>query len=115
VFTLKVKDVIISLLNQIPDSVNWELRIMTQTIGSFAKNLILTTNLTNTEILTEVNKQFPSGKTSMACIAWYKSDLRKKGQLAKRGTPEPSLEEKILALESQLEALKAKQVPVEVE
>ena len=53
-------------------------------IGKFASNLILTTQLSNTEILEAVKKQFPSAKTTMACIAWYKSDLRKKGLIAKR-------------------------------
>ena len=54
-------------------------------IGKFASNLILTTSKSNTEILEAVRKQFPEAKTTMACIAWYKSDLRKKGKIAKRG------------------------------
>jgi len=54
-------------------------------IGKFASNLILTTSKSNTEILAEVRKAFPEAKTTMACIAWYKSDLRKKGKIAKRG------------------------------
>lgn len=49
------------------------------TIGSFVRNEILTTELSNTEILDNVKKAFPSAKTTMACIAWYKSDMRRKG------------------------------------
>ena len=65
-------------------------------IGKFASNLILTTSKSNTEILEAVKAAFPEAKTSMACIAWYKSDLRKKGKLAKRNTeaikPSPYVE-----------------------
>jgi len=49
-----------------------------QGIGKFVKNLILTTKLTNTQILEKVKEQFPDSSTSMACIAWYQTDLRKK-------------------------------------
>ena len=80
----------------------------TVTIGAFAKNLILTTSLSNTEILKKVQEQFPAGKTSMACIAWYKSDLRKRGTLAKRGSAAPTLEEQILQAAANLEQLQAK-------
>ena len=65
-------------------------------IGKFASNLILTTNKSNTEILAEVRKAFPEAKTTMACIAWYKSDLRKKGKIPARGAevvkPSPYIE-----------------------
>lgn len=54
-------------------------------IGKFASNLILTTSMSNTEILEAAKKQFPEAKTTMACIAWYKSDLRKKGKIPARG------------------------------
>jgi len=49
-----------------------------QGIGKFVKNLIQTTKLTNTQILAKVKEQFPEAQTSMACIAWYQTDLRKK-------------------------------------
>ena len=49
-----------------------------QGIGKFVKNLITTTKLTNTQILEKVKEQFPEAQTSMACIAWYQTDLRKK-------------------------------------
>ena len=54
-------------------------------IGKFCSNLILTTNLSNTEILNAVKEQYPEAKTSIACIAWYKSDLRKKKLIPARG------------------------------
>ena len=49
-----------------------------QGIGKFVKNLIQTTKLTNTQILEKVKEKFPDSSTSMACIAWYQTDLRKK-------------------------------------
>ena len=48
-----------------------------QGIGKFVKNLITTTKLTNKQILEKVKEQFPDASTSMACIAWYQTDLRK--------------------------------------
>jgi hypothetical protein len=79
-------------------------------IGKFAQNLILENPaLTNQEILDLVLETYPQAKTSMACIAWYKSDLRKKGILAKRGAPVATVEEQIEALEAKLAKLKATQ------
>ena len=52
-----------------------------QGIGKFVKNLITTTKLTNTQILEKVKEQFPEAQTSMACIAWYQTDLRKKAKV----------------------------------
>jgi len=60
-------------------------------IGQLAKHLMLNSTKSNKEILEIVLKQFPEAKTSMACIAWYKSDLRKKGLIAK-GTGKNSVE-----------------------
>jgi hypothetical protein len=80
---------------------------MTKTIGSFAKNLILTTEMSNTEILEAVRNEFENAKTSMACIAWYKSDLRKKGLLESKRAPKLTTEEKIAKLKEELEALEA--------
>ena len=54
-------------------------------IGSTAIQLILTQpDWTNQQILEEVKKLFPSAQTSMACIAWYKSKLRKEGKIGQR-------------------------------
>ena len=83
----------------------------TLTIGKFAQGLILDNpEMTNSEILENIQVAFPAAKTSMACIAWYKSDLRKKGMIAKRGATPATVEEQIKALEAKLEALKATQV-----
>jgi len=78
-------------------------------IGKFASNLILTTAKSNTEILAEVKNQFPEAKTTMACIAWYKSDLRKKGLIASKRAPALTREEKIQQLKDQLEELETEE------
>jgi hypothetical protein len=55
-------------------------------IGQFCRHLLLNNQkLTNTEVLKRVLLVFPDAKTTMACIAWYKTDLRKKGQLPQGG------------------------------
>ena len=53
-------------------------------IGKFIVEQILTTEKSNTEILNDVLKEFEGSKTTMACIAWYKSKLRKEGKIAPR-------------------------------
>ena len=54
-------------------------------IGSTAIQLILANpDWTNQQILEEVKKLFPTAQTSMACIAWYKSKLRKEGKIGQR-------------------------------
>ena len=50
-------------------------------IGQFVRHLLLHSKKTNTEILELVLKRFEGSKTTPACIAWYKTDLRKKGLL----------------------------------
>lgn len=51
-------------------------------IGKFVREAILANaEATTQEILDQVQAQFPEAKTSPACIAWYKSDMRKKGLL----------------------------------
>ena len=70
--------------------------------------------MSNTDVLEAVKKQFPAAKTTMACIAWYKSDLRKKKLIPGRNASEQSLDEKITALRLQLIALELQQ-PVEEE
>jgi hypothetical protein len=51
-----------------------------QGIGKFVTNLIKTTELKNSEILAKVKEQFPEAQTSMACIAWYQTDIRNKAK-----------------------------------
>lgn len=53
-------------------------------IGSRSRELIKQ-GLSNAIILETIKMEFPQGKTTMACIAWYKSDMRKKGLLAPKG------------------------------
>lgn len=80
-------------------------------IGKFTQSLILANpELTNTQILAKVLEVYPTAKTSMACIAWYKSDMRKKGSLAPRAAQPASVEDQIKFLEARLAELKAKQV-----
>ena len=47
-------------------------------VGERCKQLILEGILDNKGILEQIKKEYPEGKTSIACIAWYKSDLKKK-------------------------------------
>ena len=67
-------------------------------IGNFARAQILL-GKSNSEILDLIRIQFPDGKTTAACIAWYKSDMRKKGMLEKK------VPQKALTREELLEAL----------
>jgi hypothetical protein len=54
-------------------------------IGQLITFLILNSNKSNKEILEIVHEKFDGCKTSMACIAWYKTKLRKEGKIeAKR-------------------------------
>jgi len=49
-----------------------------QSIGSFAREIISKNpSAPNQEILDQVKAQFPQANTSVACIAWYKSNMKK--------------------------------------
>lgn len=71
---------------------------------------MVSTQLKNAEILKLVGEQFPEAKTTAACIAWYRSDLKKKPQI--KPVEEPltvsKIEEEIFMLEGQIELLKLK-------
>lgn len=55
-------------------------KFATEKIGQFAVRVLLTEpTLKNQEVLDLVKREFPDAKTTMACIAWYKSDIKKKG------------------------------------
>jgi hypothetical protein len=43
--------------------------------------MILNTTKSNTQILELVKENYEGCKTSMACVAWYKSKLRKEGKI----------------------------------
>lgn len=58
-------------------------KVVEMNIGQYSRDLILKGG-TNDEILEQVLKTFPKAKTTKACIAWYKSDLRKKGLLERK-------------------------------
>jgi hypothetical protein len=53
-----------------------------QGIGSFCCGLILE-GKTNEQVLKAALAQFPGASTSQSSVAWYRNDLRRKGQLAK--------------------------------
>lgn len=53
-------------------------------IGAKCRELIKL-GKTNQEILDTIKAEFPSAKTTVACVAWYKADMRKKGLLAPKG------------------------------
>ena len=51
---------------------------MTKTIGSVARGFIAANPaMKNEEILQLVRNEFPEAKTSLACIGWYKSKMKK--------------------------------------
>lgn len=52
-------------------------------IGQFITWLILNTKKSNTEILEAVHEKFEGCKTTPACVAWYKTKLRKQGLIEK--------------------------------
>lgn len=54
-----------------------EAQAPTMKVGQRARQLILEGKLDNKGILEQIKKEYPNAKTSMACIAWYKSDLKK--------------------------------------
>jgi len=61
-----------------PETPQPETQIAKPKVGERCKQLILEGILDNKGILEQIKKEYPGGKTSMACIAWYKSDLKKK-------------------------------------
>lgn len=55
------------------------------TVGATAIKLILENpELSNAQVLEKVKEAFPAAQTTMACIAWYKSKLRKEGKIGQR-------------------------------
>ena len=50
-------------------------------VGNEIKALIREGKLTNKQILARVLENNPARKTTYACVAWYQSDLRKKGDM----------------------------------
>lgn len=62
-----------------------EVKVKKVGIGSTIIDLILKNpEMTNQQILDKVKAQFEAAQTSYACIAWYKSKLRKEGKIGAR-------------------------------
>ena len=74
-------------------------------IGNFCRAQILL-GKKNVEILELVQKQFPEAKTTAACIAWYKSDMRNKGMIERKVTAKAMTKEDLLAALALLESAK---------
>jgi len=84
-------------------------------IGTFARNLITTRpELSNQEMVDLVKAEFPKAQTTLACIAWYKSDINKKkksGLLVEAAPVERTLE----VIQAELEAAKLRVTELEGE
>lgn len=83
---------------------------MTVSIGKFVQQLVLdNADLSNVDILAKVKEQYPQAKTTMACIAWYKSDMRKKGLIkARKALTKEGLTQEIQVLQARLAELTSK-------
>lgn len=83
---------------------------MTVSIGKFVQQLALdNADMPNVDILAKVKEQYPQAKTTMACIAWYKSDMRKKGLIkARKALTKEGLTQEIQVLQARLAELTSK-------
>lgn len=83
---------------------------MTVSIGKFVQQLVLdNADMPNADILAKVKEQYPQAKTTMACIAWYKSDMRKKGLIkARKALTKEGLTQEIQVLQARLAELTSK-------
>lgn len=83
---------------------------MTVSIGKFVQQLVLdNADMSNVDILAKVKEQYPQAKTTMACIAWYKSDMRKKGLIkARKALTKEGLTQEIQVLQARLAELTSK-------
>jgi hypothetical protein len=74
-----------SIKTEVSTPVVEEVKVKKVGIGSTIIEMILAQpELSNKDILDKVLEKFKEAKTSYACIAWYKSDLRKKGLIGPR-------------------------------
>lgn len=87
-------------------------------IGAYAQRLMVSGQFKNPDILAKIQEQFPEAKTTMACIAWYRSDLKKKNHVQPAEVDrtvdviKAELEEakqKVLDLEEEVKILEAAQ------
>jgi len=84
---------------------------MSNSIGSYARELISQNpGMSNQDIRDKVLEKFTEAKTSIACIAWYKSNMKKTGYKAAESAPPPRtlevIEEEIVEAKLKLESLK---------
>ena len=82
---------------------------MSVSIGQFVRQCVLeNSELKNQEILDKVLEKFPEAKTTISCIAWYKTDMRKKGLIGGRRSAmtKDGIIKEIELLEKRLETLK---------
>lgn len=81
---------------------------MSVSIGQFVRQCVLeNSELKNQEILGKVLEKFPEAKTTISCIAWYKTDMRKKGLIGGRNAmTKDGIIKEIELLEKRLETLK---------
>lgn len=81
---------------------------MSVSIGQFVRQCVLeNSELKNQEILDKVLEKFPEAKTTISCIAWYKTDMRKKGLIGWRSAmTKDGIIKEIELLEKRLETLK---------
>jgi hypothetical protein len=86
-------------------------------IGKFVRDqVLLNPEAKNDDILKLVKAKFPEAKTSYACIAWYKSDMRKKGIIAsKKSRTLEQVQDELLQAMALVEKLEAEVKTFEVE
>lgn len=83
-------------------------------IGQYVIRLLMSgSTLGNEQIVALVKQEFPTAETTSACIAWYKSDLKKKIKnnkitITPKEVTVEEIEEEILSLEEKIEELKEK-------
>lgn len=49
-------------------------------VGQYIRSLI-TQGLANKDILARVQEKYTNNNTTYACVAWYRNDMRKKGEI----------------------------------
>jgi hypothetical protein len=77
-----------------------------QGVGAFAKDLIAT-GLDNKAVLEAVKTKFPAAKTTVACIAYYRSAVKNGGTVKRKGASPEELRAKAQALLDQAAAAEA--------
>jgi hypothetical protein len=81
-------------------------------IGNTVRSMILENpSMKNEDVLTAIKAKFPEAKTTYACIAWYKTDMRKKGLITGRNVKtQEQVREEIEQLKARITTLEAQLV-----